>query len=82
MLLSDDQAKARLAENVRRLLDERNWSQAELARATGENDVRVSALLHEEQMAGAGFIARIAEVFSVSIDYLFAPSREISRESA
>ena len=82
MLLTDDQVKSRLAENVNRLLAEREWSQADLARATGESSARVFNLLKARKLASAGFILRVAEVLGVSTDYLYAPSRKNSEKIA
>jgi transcriptional regulator with XRE-family HTH domain len=81
-IISDEEAKARLAKNVRRLLSERGWKGSDLARATRENEVRVSNLLRAQTVASGAFVARVAEALEVSIDCLFAPSRKNFGKSA
>lgn len=82
MTMTDEQAKQRLAENVTRLLEEHAWKAADLARATGENEVRISSILNARNVASSAVVARIADALDVSIDYLFSPSREKSVKSA
>ena len=82
MLLTDDEVKARVAENIQRLLVERDWTQADLARATGENDARISLAVRGLKVPSIAFVARIADVLEVSTDYLLAPSRKKIQESA
>ncbi len=68
--LTDDAVKQNLGANVRRLLDDRGWSQTLLARRSGENDAMISRILHGKQMPTAGVVARIATAFDVSADRL------------
>lgn len=80
-MISDKIARQHIGENVRRLLAEHDppWKQADLARASGENEMRISGLVRGTQTPSAPFLARIAEAFGVSVDYLiFAPAKRPS----
>jgi transcriptional regulator with XRE-family HTH domain len=70
---TDDEAKRNIAENVNRLMAARDLSQADLSRASGESEMRVSLLRRGLKMPTAGFLARIAEALGVSVDTLLSP---------
>lgn len=72
-VLTDDDAKSLISANVKRLLDERDMSQAELARATGESTARISQMIHGQKLPSAAFLARIAEALEVAADELLSP---------
>lgn len=82
-MLTDDDAKTHLAENLRRLLDETKTSQTALAQAVDVSNMSITFYLQGVRMAGAGPLARIAEFFGVSTDFLLAkPTRKKSQKSA
>lgn len=75
-VITDDQAQANIAANVRALLDLRRtagkppFTQAQLAKATRESDMRISKLVRGVAMPEAAFLARIAEALETSVDSL------------
>lgn len=76
-MTTDDEARENIAANLHRILAERNLSQSELARRTGDPVMTINGIFHGKHVAGAGILTRIAEALDVSIDRLTAkPSRE------
>jgi transcriptional regulator with XRE-family HTH domain len=69
-VIEDDDVKQNVAENIRRLLLDRGWSQSELSRRTGEPVMTISAICNAKHVPGVGIVARIAEAFDVSVDRL------------
>ena len=72
----DDTVVQNIAANVRRLLQDREISQSELARLTTESEMNISRVARGESVVGIGIITRIAEAFDVSIDRLVSPLPE------
>ncbi len=70
---TDDEVRVNVAENVKRLLEDRGWSQSELARRTGNTQAAISQICAARQVCGSGVLARIAEAFDVSMDRLASP---------
>jgi transcriptional regulator with XRE-family HTH domain len=80
-VLSDSEVRANIAANLRRILDSRGLTQADLARLSGESEMNISRVIRGESTAGTGIMARIAEALDVSLDRLvFPPSAEISKK--
>ncbi len=75
-MLSNDDVRRNLAANVRRLLEDRNITQADLARRSGESENAISRVVRGRLLASSATIARIAEAFDVSIDRLVNASPE------
>ena len=75
-MLTDEEVKGNVGENVRRLLDARGWSQADLALAAGETQMMISRICRSQHMPFAGTLARIAEALDVSVDRLVGPAPE------
>ncbi len=71
-VISDDEAKRNLAENVRRLLDSRGMTQTQLAEAAHETQATISRIANGLQLAGGGILIRLAEAFDVSVDRLLS----------
>ena len=71
-MITDKDALRNIAANVERLLADQEppWSQADLARASGENEMKISRLIRGQQMPGAGSLARIAEALAVPLSTL------------
>ena len=72
IMISDIQAKRRIALNVRQLLDSNQLNQSDLARRTGERRQRIQQLLAQSRQPTIGVVARIAEALEVSVDELIA----------
>lgn len=72
-MISDETATANVAANVRRLLDQRGWTQSDLAKKTGESENNISRISRGLNVVRIGVLARVAEAFDVSTDRLLAP---------
>lgn len=82
-VITDDDAKRHLAEHLKQLLAEKQVTQTALAQAIDVSNMTVTYWLHGQRMAGSGPLARMAEFFGVSADFLLAkPTRKKSRKSA
>jgi transcriptional regulator with XRE-family HTH domain len=82
-VLQDDDAKQNVAENLRTLMAETGVTQKEISEATEISPMSISYYLKAERMAGGGPLARLAEYFGVSVDYLLKkPTRKKSQKSA
>ena len=81
-VVTDSEAKTNIATNVKRRMDELGMSQAQLARATGENEVRISSVVRAVHLPSGGFLARLAEALRTSIDDLLDTPPRKSRRSA
>lgn len=81
-VVSDDEAKVNIASNVKRRMGELGISQAELARATGENEMRISSVVRAVHAPTAGFLARLAEALECSVDDLILGRKKNSRRTA
>jgi transcriptional regulator with XRE-family HTH domain len=80
-VITDLDAKNRIAENVARLLAERGMSQQKLADETGENKMMISRVVNKKHVPGIGLISRIAEAFGISIEELLADSSRLQRKT-
>ena len=82
-VISESDAKQNIAANIQRLLIDRQWSQGELARRTGEPIMMISRLCRGQHMPNVLSLARVAEAFDVSVDRLISsPPEKISAKSA
>lgn len=77
-VISNDDAKRIIAANVRRSLAERkpDWTQSDLARATGDNVMTISHLIRGTRCPSAALLKRVAEALGVSSDALLTPTAE------
>jgi hypothetical protein len=71
-VITDTQARSNIAENIRRILTARGWSQARLAKATNESEMRISLVVRGVHEPGAAFLARIAEALNTTSDDLLS----------
>jgi len=71
-LQANERIRNNIAANLRRLLERRGWTQAELAQRSGETEATISRIMRAQQMPGAGILARIAVALDVSQDRLTA----------
>lgn len=82
-MLTDDQIKANMSANLRRLLDSRHWAQSDLAREADVKEMMVSLVIRGKSLPGIAIASRIAEALETSIDKLIMPPPEKnSRRSA
>ncbi len=61
-------------QRVRRLRQERGWSQAQLGQRLGTHQKQISSYERSIHLPSAELLIRIAEMFGVSLDYLLAGS--------
>jgi len=76
MILSKQIAKENVAANIRRLMDDRNLTQVQLADAAGISQPFVHKLLHGKALPNAVDLRNVAEVLGVSSDDLMESSLE------
>lgn len=65
-MITDQEAKDVISENVQRLLDARDWTQRDLAVATKESTARINHLVNGRKCPSAAFLARVAEALDVT----------------
>lgn len=80
-MLTDDDVRVNLAANLKRMLAERDISQAELGRLTGVTQANISLICAGKHVSGVGVLARIAEALDTSIDFLIASPKPSSKKS-
>jgi len=68
--VTDEQAKERVAANIRQILERRGISGRALARLTGDTPVRINDVLRGEHNPNIGVLARIAAALDTTVDYL------------
>ena len=69
-VITDATTKQRLSANVQRLLQTREWTQMQLAAATGETQATISRMVNALHLPNAATLARVAEAFDVTVDRL------------
>lgn len=80
-MISDDDVRHNVAVNLQSLLDDRDWSQSELARRSGVWQTNISRVIREECIPTVAVLARLAEALHVSMDRLVAaPPEKIARK--
>jgi transcriptional regulator with XRE-family HTH domain len=79
-MTSDHQIRANLSANLRRILAERQMSQSDLARLTGDPVMTVNCIWHGRNTPKVGVVTRIAEALDISLDRLTGlPPKKSSR---
>ena len=81
-MLTDSEVLKNLSLNVQRLLADRQMSQSDLARKTGDPQPTISRMLRCQQMPNIAILSRIAEAFDVSLDRLVAAPQKLEKTSA
>lgn len=72
-VITNDEAKERIGVNVSRYMVEKNMSQAELSRITGESEMTISQIVRSKHVPNSAILHRIAEALQVKMDELVAP---------
>lgn len=75
-MISDDESKEIVAENVNRLLRQQGHSRYWLAKETGEYQSRIGSICNAENCCSAATLARIAEALKVTVDELISRKRK------
>ena len=68
--MTDNEAKDRVAANVRQLLERRAMSGRALARLTGDTAVRINDVIRGEHTPNIGVLTRIAAALDTTVDFL------------
>lgn len=68
--------KQRLAQNVRRMIDDRGWTASELARRSGETDAAISRILNGKHVVGLDVAHRVAAALQTTVDFLLRDPEE------
>lgn len=84
--VTNAEAAENIAENVARLLADRDWSQRELSRRTKDPHMSIVNALSGDHIPNAGILARMAEALETTVDSLLsrpkAKTPKKSRRSA
>lgn len=75
-VVTNEDARVNIAENLQRLLAALGWKQADLARATGENEMTISYLVRGARLPSAALLARVAEALQTTVEHLLTPHQE------
>lgn len=59
-----------VAKNLRSLIEDRGWAQADLARASGLTENVISGILRKKNVPNVVAMVRIAEALRTTVDYL------------
>lgn len=82
-MITETEAKAHVAANVKRLMEEQGVSQAELARRLKTHEMAVSRLVRGTNEPSVTFLANVSEALGVTVDTLLAePPRKNSRRAS
>lgn len=81
-VISDEQTKKNVAANLTRLLSETGVSRRTVATKTGESHTAIADYAKGVKMPGAGPLARLAEFFKVSTDFLLSSPKKSSKKTA
>ncbi|MDY6884244.1 MAG: helix-turn-helix transcriptional regulator [Pseudomonadota bacterium] len=71
-----------LGERIKRLRQERNWSQAQLAQRLNAHQKQVSGYERNVHVPSVEVLIRLAELLNVSLDYLAFENREDTRNAS
>ena len=69
-----------LHERIKRLRQERNWSQSQLGQKLGVHQKQISSYERGVHTPSVDLLIRMAELFNVSLDYLAFENREDIRQ--
>lgn len=80
--MTDKQALRRIAQNVKRLREEKGWSMGRLAREIKDYPATIKRIEDEENMPGVGLLTRLAEALQVTMNDLLAdPKNSLANAS-
>jgi transcriptional regulator with XRE-family HTH domain len=68
-----------LGQRIRRLRQERGWSQAQLGLKLGAHQKQISGYERDVHVPSSELLIRIAEAFDVSLDYLVSGDKDASQ---
>lgn len=65
------EAAVRIGERLKRLRDERGWTQVELARKVDASQSTIAGIESGSQLPGTGLLGRLADLFRIDMDYFY-----------
>lgn len=68
--MTDPKLRRNIAINVQAHLQTRGWSQAELAKRTGESAARISLMVRGKKLPTVEMLLKVAKVFDTTVDAL------------
>lgn len=80
-MINRDAVKRNISQNVRRLMEARRWTQADLHRESGLTEMYVSRIVRGVMDPSSSGLASLAEALQVTTDELLANPKK-SRQSA
>lgn len=81
-MLTDEQRKAIVSANLKRLVADRGISQRQLAELTGYGVMTINDAINGKKMPGGGLIANLAEALKTTTDEILGTSKKKSRQTA
>jgi transcriptional regulator with XRE-family HTH domain len=81
-VLTDEQRKAVVSANLKRLVADRGMSQRQLAELTGYGVMTINDAINGKKMPGGGLIANLAEALKTTADEILGTSKKNSRQTA
>jgi len=81
-VLNDDERKAVVSANLKRLVAESGLSQRELAALTGYGVMTINDAINGRKMPGGGLVANLAEALKTTADEILGTKQKKSRHTA
>jgi len=84
-MTSNEEVATNIGANLRRILEEKGWSQIQLSRETGDPHMTIVNAIRGQHNPSAALVGRMAEALGVTTDELIAPPpspRRKKRKSA
>lgn len=78
-VITDDELKANISENLNRILDQHGMSRYVLSKKTGESEQTIKNVADGLHVPRSGILARIAEAVGVSVDDLIKHPKPIRK---
>jgi transcriptional regulator with XRE-family HTH domain len=77
-VLTKEQGLTNIAENLKRIMQDRRLSQSELARKSGIAVMQINRMVRGISLPNVVDLSRVAEALDVSLDRLVSPPRHAS----
>ncbi len=81
-MVTNDQVKRYVAENLTRILNSRGMTQKALAKMAGEDEMTISRLCRRQVSPNVAVMVRIADALEVSVDKLTSKPSQKGRRNA
>jgi transcriptional regulator with XRE-family HTH domain len=81
-VLTDEERKAIVSANLKRLVADRGMTQRELADLTGYGVMTINDAINGRKMPGGGLVANLAEALKTTADEILGMKKKNSRQTA